>query len=485
MSLTSELWALLHFIMPSLFDSHEEFSEWFSKDIENAASGGNASLKPEQLKRLHMILKPFMLRRVKKHVQKELGDKIEIDVLVDLSSRQRELYRALRKRVPIGELIAQANNTSDSASTKHLMNLVMQFRKVCSHPDLFERQDVMSPVAFGTFSHSGNLAREVELYCPHSIRNPIQAELPRLIWDEGKLDLPSETSQAGSESHVLHNLMSIWKTDWINDSLKEDNSEFAFLRVMDVSPGHANRQATSHPLVTMLEGASAARTDVVRGPFESDHDFAASSAKRRTPMAPRVPDAAPDNSELPPLRDITRQVWNKSFLSRTEARMLTDRVVAPAILPIVTNRRSFVNSQERLAEDPVIHAALYGVTARERDNVEAVRGLRSVVPGVPPQGLLGAASPDQSPVSTLRFPSMKRFIVDSAKLARLDDLLRELKEGGHRVLLYFQMTRTLDLVQEFLISRRHKVSIANTESISDVSTSGWTGQRPLASAATW
>jgi SNF2 family DNA or RNA helicase len=63
--------------MPSLFDSHEEFSEWFSKDIENAAGGsGDRTLKPEQLRRLHMILKPFMLRRVKKHVQKELGDKV-------------------------------------------------------------------------------------------------------------------------------------------------------------------------------------------------------------------------------------------------------------------------------------------------------------------------------------------------------------------------------------------------------------------------
>ena len=33
----AELWALLHFIMPTLFDSHDEFSEWFSKDIESHA----------------------------------------------------------------------------------------------------------------------------------------------------------------------------------------------------------------------------------------------------------------------------------------------------------------------------------------------------------------------------------------------------------------------------------------------------------------
>jgi DNA helicase INO80 len=36
-----ELWALLHFIMPKLFDSHEHFTEWFSKDIEKSSGKGN------------------------------------------------------------------------------------------------------------------------------------------------------------------------------------------------------------------------------------------------------------------------------------------------------------------------------------------------------------------------------------------------------------------------------------------------------------
>lgn len=36
-SLTFQLWALLHFIMPTMFDSHDEFNEWFSKDIESHA----------------------------------------------------------------------------------------------------------------------------------------------------------------------------------------------------------------------------------------------------------------------------------------------------------------------------------------------------------------------------------------------------------------------------------------------------------------
>lgn len=77
----TELWALLHFIMPSLFDSHDEFNEWFSKDIENAAENKGSRLNEHQLRRLHMILKPFMLRRVKRHVQNELSEKVRSTLL--------------------------------------------------------------------------------------------------------------------------------------------------------------------------------------------------------------------------------------------------------------------------------------------------------------------------------------------------------------------------------------------------------------------
>ena len=78
-NINAELWALLHFIMPSLFDSHDEFNEWFSKDIENAAENKGSKLNEHQLRRLHTILKPFMLRRVKRHVQNELSDKVRRD----------------------------------------------------------------------------------------------------------------------------------------------------------------------------------------------------------------------------------------------------------------------------------------------------------------------------------------------------------------------------------------------------------------------
>ena len=130
-NLDLELWALLHFIMPSLFDSHDEFNEWFSKDIENAAAENRGSkLNEFQLRRLHMILKPFMLRRVKRHVQNELSEKIEKDIYVELSARQRALYRSLRANVSVADLLEKANNIGDADAARSLMNLVMQFRKV-------------------------------------------------------------------------------------------------------------------------------------------------------------------------------------------------------------------------------------------------------------------------------------------------------------------------------------------------------------------
>ena len=141
--------------MPSIFDSHDEFSDWFAKDIESHAQS-NTSLDEQQLRRLHMILKPFMLRRIKKNVQSELGDKVEIDVYCDLTTRQKKLYQQLRSQISMLDtdlLELESNSTSSDSS---LANLVMQFRKVCNHPDLFERADVNSPFSFGKFAETGS-----------------------------------------------------------------------------------------------------------------------------------------------------------------------------------------------------------------------------------------------------------------------------------------------------------------------------------------
>ena len=189
----------------------------------------------------------------------------------------------------------------------------------------------------------------------------------------------------------------------------------------------------------------------------SDRDLAALSSRRYKPLPSRLPYVGSiiQRHHVTPLRDITSRSWNQSYLSRRTARFAVENAVAPFIKPVVSNR-SYINAQSRLATDPLVQKAMYGVTPSERNDPSACSQLFSLAPGVPPIGLLASAPQDQSPLSSMRVPAIKRLIVDSAKLARLDDLLRELKAGGHRVLLYFQMTKMMDLVEEYLIYRQYK-----------------------------
>ena len=150
------------------------------------------------------------------------------------------------------------------------MNLVMQFRKVCNHPDLFERADVVSPFMFGTFSQS-NLSREADgMYLPDSAKNAIHVELPRLVWDES-VDRPREEGNAGSEGWVLRNLCSIWRPDWIRGRLEEKehaNEGWGFLKIKEMGETEACRRAKGHPLVELLEEVGEAGRTVERGEYE-------------------------------------------------------------------------------------------------------------------------------------------------------------------------------------------------------------------------
>ena len=64
-----------------------------------------------------------------------------------LTTRQKQLYQGIKNKISIEDLLDTAmSNTSSSSqsSANSLMNLVMQFRKVCNHPELFERQEIKS-----------------------------------------------------------------------------------------------------------------------------------------------------------------------------------------------------------------------------------------------------------------------------------------------------------------------------------------------------
>lgn len=130
-------------------------------------------------------------------------------------------------------------------------------------------------------------------------------------------------------------------------------------------------------------------------------------------------------------------------------------VVAPAPT-IYCNDRTFLDSQSQMRDAPLEILMFYGVPHHMRDSPIACRRYNEFVPVISPAGLIGTSPNDQIPMSNMFVPEAKRLIYDSAKLSRLDSLLQELKAGDHRVLIYSQMTKMLDLMEEYLIYRQYK-----------------------------
>lgn len=454
-----ELWALLHFIMPTLFDSHDEFSEWFSKDIESHAQS-NTKLNEDQLRRLHMILKPFMLRRVKKHVQQELGDKVEKDVFCDLTYRQRAYYSNLRNRVSIMDLIEKAAIGDDADSTT-LMNLVMQFRKVCNHPDLFERADTRSPFSMGHFAETASFMREghfVEVL--YSTRNFIEYDLPRLLFtDEGRLDIPgSRNPKVGFQNKYLSHLMNIWSPENIKKSMAEDQA-FSFLRFANVSPQEAYETSRlgGFELAVRRRGVPnrLSRLNVAYDKSDGD-DLNSILTHSLLNVVDRNDRTDLYNSALDghmrELLTVSRKTFDNGGLALIEPAA-RPAAAAPPITMSCSGQAAIRETNSLLFNVPA-RQALYAMHSRQLDEQIVEKGLDPVPYSHAP--LLPEPISSKARFTSIEIPSMRRFVTDSGKLAKLDELLAELKNGGHRVLLYFQMTRMIDLMEEYLTYRNYK-----------------------------
>ncbi|KAK4631919.1 Lymphoid-specific helicase [Fulvia fulva] len=95
----TELWSLLHFLMPSIFDKLESFEAWFDFSALKEKNGYEQILSEDRKKNLvaslHAILKPFLLRRVKADVETSLPKKREYVLYAPLTQTQRELYQEI------------------------------------------------------------------------------------------------------------------------------------------------------------------------------------------------------------------------------------------------------------------------------------------------------------------------------------------------------------------------------------------------------
>ncbi|CAN6312749.1 unnamed protein product [Urochloa humidicola] len=489
----AELWALLHFIMPTLFDSHEQFNEWFSKGIEGHAEHGGA-LNEHQLSRLHAILKPFMLRRVKIDVIAEMTKKKEEIVPCKLSSRQQVFYKAIKNKISLNELLDGSRGNLNDKKLLSLMNIVMQLRKVCNHPELFERNEGSSYFYFADIPNSllsppfGELQ---DVYYAGK-KNPVTFEIPKLVYEGIICNMEFSGYGCGFRSGYLNRLFNIFLPSNIHRSaIPEANSSdapvlssgaFGFTRLSNLSPVEASFLATSslfQKLACLAVQLNRNYTDEITDAFMDSEDpdiqFGENDATRIRAVARLLLSSTKTKPSL-----LRTKIGTGSGDCPYEALVLShhDRLasnirllrsayafIPPARAPPINvwcADRNFAYKFTDEMHDPWAKKLFLGFARTSEFNGPMqpvglhplIQELHTDLPILEPMLQLPYRIFGSSPPMSNFDPA--KMLTDSGKLHTLDTLLRRLRAEGHRVLLFAQMTKMLDILEDYMNFRKFK-----------------------------
>ncbi|KAF9109602.1 swr1 complex component [Mortierella sp. AM989] len=401
-----ELWSLLYFLMPNGvsqtmpvgFANQKEFQEWFSHPVDRMIEGNDQQDEDSKaaIARLHTVLRPYLLRRLKADVETQMPAKYEHIVYCRLSKRQRFLYDDFMSRAKTRETLASGNFLS-------IINCLMQLRKVCNHPDLFEVRPIVTsfsmPSATSSFEITEFLIRRKMFSEIDMARESINLEFLGLIFTNAeerfsKMDL--ETYQE-----------------------------------LDVSP--------------LIQKKAA--------------EFATPQAKTLT-----------GGNHYQDIRQCRAQImFGSSLIDMCQSPVKNPRGCAN-ILDQVSNPSQYLNYTDAIA-----NLVLSSESRFHRDE-ETIKRFAFVTPAVMVKDYLWApihVNPTPSklevacqraaeflhPLSSclqVQFPDKRLLQFDCGKLQKLDSLLRELKSGGHRALIFTQMTKVLDILEIFLNIHGHR-----------------------------
>lgn len=444
-----ELWALMHFLMPHVFASRKEFSYWFQNPlalmVENGSdptqSGENGVENGKDLvTQLHGIIRPFVLRRLKKDVAKQLPGKFEHVITCQLSRRQRFLYedfisRSTTRRAMFGR------GKGRGANFMSMMNVLMQLRKVCNHPDLFEPRPIASPLDMLSLhlrmpSRCGFLIDEIVNERPRIalwtgtnlpglelLRYDKMSAIRRrqLMFYDVNVPLPADTITNDSptfktKTDIVRRLMALavkrreyWaqKRTRISNLQKLQAGLFLDIPVF----GDALIQACTMP--TFISSAMEVHVHRARSFLDAREPTQALQAMVRDP-----------EKRLASLQPMV----NKSICYVPKARARPARVVYGG---------------GGFAHDNLV---LSRMAQAEELDVKYAR---------PAASRILAPYYDSFKRTQLFFPDKALVQFDCGKLQQLAVLLRTLKRGNHRCLIFTQMSSMLNILEVFLNLHGH------------------------------
>lgn len=411
-----ELWSLMHFLMPHVFQSHQEFKDWFCNPISGMVEG-QEKVNKEVLDRLHNVLRPFILRRLKRDVEKQLPMKHEHVINCRLSRRQRNLYEDFIASSETQETLASANFFG-------MISIIMQLRKVCNHPDLFEGRPIVS-----SYDMAGIYTQLSSSVCSILSPGPFSAvDLRGLGFLFTHLDF-TMTSWESDEAKALATPSSL-----IKERVELTNLEYI---------GGFKHRKKLHGTNIFEEVHKAIMEERLRQAKE----HAAATAWWNNLRCNRKPIYSTSLRDLVTIRHPVFDIHSHKAnpLSYMYSSKLADIVLSPVerFQKMIDLVESFLFAiPAARAPPPVCWCSKSGSSVFQNP--------------VYKQKCTETLSPLLSPLRPaivrrqVYFPDRRLIQFDCGKLQELAGLLRKLKSEGHRALIFTQMTKMLDILEAFI-----------------------------------
>ena len=200
----SELWSIFDFLMPGFLYSYEKFR----KEIELPAVQYSSS---NAMERLQKMIRPFVLRRLKKDVLNDLPDKLEKDMFSPLESEQKGLYEAHTERLRL--MLGMQSDAEFRTSKLQILAEITRLRQICCYPGLVYE------------GYEGNSSK-LEM-CMELVRNAVNGGHKILLFSQftTMLDvLATRLSRAGISFYMLTGATSKEKRARMVQAFNEDDT---------------------------------------------------------------------------------------------------------------------------------------------------------------------------------------------------------------------------------------------------------------------
>ena len=426
----TELWSLMFFLMPSDstdtgiagFADLQAFTSWFKKPVDQILEQGRETMDDEAkeiVRRLHGVLRPYLLRRLKADVEKQMPAKYEHVMYCKLSKRQRYLYDGFMSRAQTKETLASGNYLS-------IINCLMQLRKVCNHPDLFETRQIVTSFAMPKSAIADYEIKELLVR-----RRLLQSD----SWRKVNLDVVNLLPGANGPVSAL---------DTIQNSRLGALGRLRQLETQQQGRMLSNLQFDGTSVATSLTCIeNSARSSTLERLRQ--HAYLTSLRSQRRPLY--------SHSVIERLKMDVVQLPSQPSSDRRSKLSDWFTSLSPAMEDMVLTLPRRSEKMENIVRKfacvtPVVVAPDLTTLALSRPGIEVVREAQRAYP-------IDSFHEARMHLS-IAFPDKRLLQYDCGKLQRLDALLRELQVGGHRALIFTQMTKVLDILEQFLNIHGHK-----------------------------